>query len=97
MTAILAANPEIDPYTLTVGTSVIIPQGNTSIQIGMATEPLALDLDSPDCSRTPEGGLWCFAMLANPLDEAADNLIVAFITKQAVAKLRQSGRLYPRY
>ena len=78
MNAVLAANPEIDPYTLTVGTQVKIPLGNIQNQIGVTAEPLVLELGEPECSRTPEGGLWCFAMLSNPLDEAAANLAVTF-------------------
>lgn len=78
MNAVLAANPEIDPYTLTVGTQVKIPLGNIQNQIGVTAEPLVLELGEPECFRTPEGGLWCFAMLSNPLDEAAANLAVTF-------------------
>ena len=78
MNTLLAANPEIDPYSLIVGDQVIIPAGNEQVQIGGLTEPLALDVSQPECSRTPEGGLWCFAVLSNPLDEAASNLAVTF-------------------
>jgi len=78
MNTLLAANPEIDPYSLIVGDQVIIPARNEQVQIGGLTEPLALDVSQPECSRTPEGGLWCFAVLTNPLDEAASNLAVTF-------------------
>ena len=78
MNTLLAANPEIDPYSLIVGDQVIVPAGSEQVQIGGLTEPLALDLSQPECSRTPEGGLWCFAILTNPLDEAASNLAVTF-------------------
>lgn len=76
--SLLAANPEIDPYALIVGNQVLIPSGNNQTQIGLSAEPLALELSQPECSRTPEGGLWCFTILANPLDEAAANLAVTF-------------------
>lgn len=78
MNTVIAANPEIDPYTLIVGTQVLIPMGNTQTRIGVTAEPLALELGKPECSRTPEGGLWCFTLLTNPLDEAAANLAVTF-------------------
>ena len=78
MNTLLAANPEIDPYSLIVGDQVIVPAGSEQVQIGGLTEPLALDVSQPECSRTPEGGLWCFAILTNPLDEAASNLAVTF-------------------
>lgn len=78
MSTLLAANPEIDPYSLIVGNQVLIPAGNEQVQIGGLTEPLALELSQPECSRTTEGGLWCFAILSNPLEEAASNLAVTF-------------------
>ena len=78
MNTLLSANPEIDPYALIVGDPVIIPAGSIQEQIGGLTEPLAIDLSQPECFRTPEGGLWCFAVLSNPLNEAASNLAVTF-------------------
>ena len=78
MNTLLAANPEIDPYSLIVGDQVIIPVGSELMQIGGLTESLALELSQPVCTRTPEGGLWCFAVLSNPLDKAASNLAVTF-------------------
>ncbi len=83
MNTLLAANPEIDPYSLIVGDQVIIQAGNVQVQIGGLSEPLALDVSKPECSRTPEGGLWCFAVLTNPLDEAASNLAVTFKASNA--------------
>ena len=78
MNTLLAANPEIDPFSLIVGDQVIIPAGSEQVQIGGSAEPLALDLSTPECFRTPEGGLWCFAVLSNPHNEAAANLAVTF-------------------
>lgn len=78
MNVLLAANPEIDPRALIVGDQVLIPAGNVQSQIGVSAEPLALEVGHLDCSRTTEGGLWCAAILANPLDEAATNLAVTF-------------------
>jgi len=86
MNMLLAANPAIDPYSLIVGDQVIIPAGNEQMQIGGLSEPLALDLSQPECSRTFEGGLWCFTILSNPLDEAASNLAVTFKALNASAE-----------
>ncbi len=78
MNTMLSANPAIDPYALIVGDQVIIPAGSEQAQIGDLTEPIALDISQPECHRTPEGGLWCFAILSNPLTEAASDLAVTF-------------------
>lgn len=71
MGAVLAANPDIKPNALPVGTEVIIPIGNTEAQIGLVAESLALEVDEPDCAAAREGGLWCFVTVSNPLSEAA--------------------------
>jgi len=84
--SLLAANPEIDPYALIVGNQVLIPLGNNQTQIGLSSEPLALELSQPECSRTTEGGLWCFAIITNPLDEAAANLAVTFKVMNAASE-----------
>ncbi|HUV15714.1 MAG TPA: LysM domain-containing protein [Pelolinea sp.] len=77
MGAVLAANPQVDPYTLTVGTEVIIPLGDTSAQIGLSSEPLALEVSIPVCTPTAESGLWCIALITNPLAEPAAGVTVA--------------------
>lgn len=77
MGAVLAANPQIDPYTLTVGTKVIIPLEDIGARIGLAAEPLALEVEAPQCAPTLEGGLWCFALVRNPLAEPAAGVTVA--------------------
>ncbi len=78
MNSLLAANPAIDPYALIVGDEVIIPAGDDQVQIGSLTEPLSLELSLPECFHTLEGGLWCYAILSNPLEETAANLTVTF-------------------
>ena len=74
----LAANPDINPNAMTVGMQVVVPAGSPQAQIGVISEPLALTLGQPDCSRTLDGGLWCFAMVSNPLDEAAALMAITF-------------------
>jgi YD repeat-containing protein len=75
---VLAANPEIDPYTLKVGAQVKIPLGNSKLLIGEISEPMALSLGESECSLTPDAGLWCQVMVSNPLGDAASNIAVAF-------------------
>jgi LysM repeat protein len=86
MNAVLAANPEIDPYALIVGNQVLIPLGNAQTQIGITAESLSLKMSEPECSQTPERGLWCFAMISNPLSEAAANLAVTFTLMNSAAE-----------
>lgn len=71
MSAVLAANPQVNPNALTVGTEVIVPLGDNSALIGLASEVLDLAVGSPDCIPDAEGGLRCFVPVTNPLDEPA--------------------------
>lgn len=78
MGAVQAANPDVNPNTLIVGMQLIIPQGETAQIGGLPVEPLALTVLDPACRETPEGGLWCHALVINPFDQPAGNISLAF-------------------
>jgi hypothetical protein len=82
----MAANPDINPNALTVGTQVIIPLGNIQTQIGSVSEPLALDVGLTECAATIEGGLWCFALVSNPLDQSATSVSISFVLTDSNGK-----------
>ena len=77
MGTVLAANPELNPRTLTVGTEIIVPVGDSVPQIGMVSEPLELELGSPECIPTFEKGLWCFVQVKNSLEQASSMVVVS--------------------
>jgi len=80
--AILAANPDVDPRVLVVGMQLLIPMNQAvSPPSASASETLALDLRDARCEATPEGGLWCHALLSNPFTFAAERLLVSFVIK----------------
>ncbi|MBN2047863.1 MAG: LysM peptidoglycan-binding domain-containing protein [Anaerolineaceae bacterium] len=60
------ANPDVDPYVLKVGQTLIIPAGAP-----MPTEqyptptPVAVTLSEVQCAPDSEGGLWCFLSARN--------------------------------
>lgn len=77
--AILEANPDVDPRALTVGTQLLIPMDQaTRPQSAGNSESLVLDLRDARCEATAEGGLWCHALLTNPLSQTTDRLLVRF-------------------
>ena len=83
---ILAINPEITPKALSVGTQILIPYINTAADdekenVSVISAPLALSLNTPDCTPTAEGGLWCLALVSNPLTESATGITVTFTLK----------------
>lgn len=77
MGAVLAANPDINPNTLTAGREVIVPLGDSAAMIGTVAEPLALTVETPVCASTFEGGLHCLALVRNPLDQPAAEVAAA--------------------
>jgi len=78
MDAIIAANPDVEPRTLTVGTQLIIPGVSPAASFDPDAEPLPLEVGDAACQSTPEGGLWCGVLVSNPLNRPADGVIVAF-------------------
>lgn len=77
MVTVLAANPGLNPRALTVGTEIIVPIGDTASQIGMVSEPMELELGSPECIPTFEKGLWCFVQVKNTLEQASTMVVVS--------------------
>jgi len=73
---LLAANPEVDPYLLSVGAELIIPQseGEGSVaSLGFPT-PLPVEESTPHCYPTASGGLWCILTVCNDFNIPIDNL-----------------------
>jgi LysM repeat protein len=83
MGAVLAANPDLNPNMLIVGTEVIIPIGNSSAQIGSVSEPLKLEVGPTACTATFEGGLWCITEVNNPLNQSAAAVTVLIVLTDA--------------
>ncbi|MEA3352140.1 MAG: LysM peptidoglycan-binding domain-containing protein [Chloroflexota bacterium] len=71
---LLAANPGIDPNFLIVGDEIIIPPGDSSLAAYPVPTPLAVNLDSPQCYPTADGGLWCLALVENSQAQAMENI-----------------------
>lgn len=78
MADVLAANPDVDPYTLTVGTELVIPNLDDQPIGGIPREPLPLVVSEPQCSESIEGDWWCLVLVSNPLDQPAANISVRF-------------------
>lgn len=88
---ILAINPQVTPKALSVGTEILIPYINTAATgedktVSVISAPLALNLSEPDCTQTAEGGLWCVALVSNPLQENANGITVTFTLKNTAGE-----------
>jgi LysM repeat protein len=75
-----AANPNVDPNFLSVGTQLVIPISQAS-KLPTATPsptPFPLSIASPRCYPQGNAGSWCVAHISNDQPYAVDNLQVWF-------------------
>lgn len=78
--ALKAANPNVDPNFLSVGTQLVIPISQAS-RLPTATPsptPFPLSIDLPRCYPQRNAGAWCVAQISNAQRDAVDNLQVWF-------------------
>jgi len=76
-----AANPGIDPYTLSAGDQLVLPApGSTSATQAISTPTaVAVALVSPECTPSLTGGLYCFGIARNEQGFDVQNLTAQFI------------------
>jgi hypothetical protein len=75
--ALMAANSNVQPSSLSVGTTLIIPTG--SVVPGQPTPtPAPLPVRQARCWPVADGGLWCFALVQNEHAEMLENLSAQF-------------------
>ena len=74
-----AANPEVDPNLMSVGTSLVIPiieKNEAGTPEALATPtPIPIQVGRPDCYPVASGGAWCLALAHNDQDQPVENLI----------------------
>jgi LysM repeat protein len=68
-----AANPEVNPRLLSVGTELIIPLGEVIPASPMTATPVPINIASTDCYIVPDG-IWCFLRVKNDSQRELENL-----------------------
>jgi len=71
---LLAANPDVDPQFLTVGTQLVIPLGGQVAEVQPTATPMAVGWQGPVCHRSADGGAWCFVLAQNEQADGLENL-----------------------
>jgi len=80
--ALRDANPDVDPYSMSIGQSLIIPAAAAPSQAGGTPQPtpVGIQVSGSGCTPTAEGGAWCFALVANPQTDAwVESIVARFI------------------
>ncbi len=83
LAVLLAANPGVNPNAISIGTEILIPpRGVNNAQSGLGTG-VPIQVSQPVCYSEGAGGMWCFTLLSNRTEGAAEGLIVKIITANA--------------
>lgn len=72
--AIMAANPNINPNAMSIGTKLIIPSQSGAGFTGTNATPVPMSIGSLNCSRSREGGVWCFLLIKNDRNYPVENI-----------------------
>ena len=72
--ALRAANPEIQPNSMPVGATLLIPDPASAIPSGATPSPAPVPVTQTLCHPTADNGLWCFALLNNNTTNALENI-----------------------
>jgi LysM repeat protein len=79
---ILAANPDLDPYSLKVGMKVVVPAAGTAANVtpeAPTPTAVAVVVEAPKCTPSLTGGLYCFAVVHNELGFTVQGVDAQFI------------------
>ncbi len=68
-----AANPDVNPRLLSVGTELIIPLGEYIPPSPMTATPVPINLTNTDCYKVPDG-MWCFVLVKNDRSRELENI-----------------------
>lgn len=72
--ALMAANPNVSPNAMSVGTKLLIPADINNPSGEPTATPAPFAITQVQCYPTADGGLWCFALARNDSGSALDNL-----------------------
>jgi LysM repeat protein len=68
-----AANPEVNPRLLSVGTALIIPLGDSVPSSPITATPIPLNPTSTDCYAVSDG-IWCTLLVTNERSKPLENI-----------------------
>ena len=95
---ILAANPNLDPYSLNIGMQIVVPAADASGSVTpSAPTPTAvpLEMGDPQCKQSLTGGLYCFAEVSNGLDYTVQSVNAQFVLTNSNGETQIQPALLP--
>lgn len=71
---LIAANPDVNPNTLAIGQTLIIPDLSASLAAASTPTPLPVPITQAACHPTADSGNWCFALIQNNTSGILENV-----------------------
>ncbi len=69
-----AANPDVSPNSMTIGTTLLIPDSSAATADASTLTPVPAPITQTVCHSSADNGLWCFALIQNNSAEALENI-----------------------
>ena len=71
---LLAANPDISPNSMSIGTTLNIPSDPTNPTGASTSTPVPAPVKQIECYPTADKGMWCFVLVHNDTTDVIENL-----------------------
>jgi murein DD-endopeptidase MepM/ murein hydrolase activator NlpD len=72
--ALREVNPDINPNSMSVGATLLIPDPASAAPSGATPTPAPVPVTQTVCHPTADSGLWCFALLQNNTPDFLENI-----------------------
>jgi LysM repeat protein len=93
---LIAVNPEVDPYIMSVGISLNIPAPvEKAGDENMAPTPVGVQVDQPVCYPSVAKGAWCFSSVYNPFETPVENVTGVLRVQVGGQENQQSYEMFP--
>lgn len=72
--ALRAANPELNPNSMTIGETILIPDPSAALAAASTPTPVPAPVTQAVCHPSADSGLWCFALVQNNTADVLENV-----------------------
>ncbi|MBK9207252.1 MAG: LysM peptidoglycan-binding domain-containing protein [Anaerolineales bacterium] len=70
--ALRAANPDVSPNSMSVGTTLLIPDSSQPLSTASTLTPVPAPVTQTVCHPSADSGLWCFALIHNDTSDVLE-------------------------
>ena len=72
--ALRAANPDVDPNAMTIGTELKIPSNSANLTGASTPTPVPVSVKQIECYPTADQAMWCFVLVHNDFSDFMENI-----------------------